>query len=397
VRINDDLKDNKVQHADYTVDDQKKINRTDKPVAQPLRVLIIDHNQENAQRIRTCCEQHNYQYDCAESVAQARQCINKSRYDLLLTNINLPDGSGLELNLNQSPQNRTSRTIMMSENACFEEALQTIRSGAADFLTIPFSTDELEQRIQHSINVIQGDQKREARVRKLKRICKRLNTTRLDVTSQIDSLCNDLVGAYQELADQISHVTTVAEFAAIIRQELDVEELLRTALEYLLRKIGPTNAAIFLPDNDDEFSLGAYVNYDCPQDTSDYLLDHLADVIAPRMADEDRVLEFTTNEQLADWIGDDAAWLTDSHVVSFSCRYDDECLAVFAFFRDINDPFEREILQLFGSLSQVFAKQIAHVIHVHHRHLPIDEDDNQDWNTGYEYDEEDEDDIDLAA
>ena len=99
-----------------------------------------------------------------------------------------------------------------------------------------------------------------------------MNTARIDVTSQVDSLCNDLVHAYQELTDQISHVTAVTEFAAVIRQELDVEELLRTTLEYLLRKLGPTNAAIFLPAAGDEFTLGAYINYDCTKEAGNFLL-----------------------------------------------------------------------------------------------------------------------------
>ena len=38
-----------------------------------------------------------------------------------------------------------------------------------------------------------------------------------------------------------------AEFGAVMNDELDLEHLLRKTLEFLLGKVGPTNAAIFLP------------------------------------------------------------------------------------------------------------------------------------------------------
>ena len=39
----------------------------------------------------------------------------------------------------------------------------------------------------------------------------------------------------------------VTEFGGLIRQELDIESLLRTTLEFVLGRCGPTNAAVFLP------------------------------------------------------------------------------------------------------------------------------------------------------
>lgn len=113
-------------------------------------------------------------------------------------------------------------------------------------------------------------------------MCRRLNTAREQVSQQVDTLCSDLVNAYQELADHMNQVTTATEFKGLIRNELDIESLLRTTLEFVLSRSGPTNAAIFLPTTSGDYSLGAYVNYDCPKETVDVLLDHLANVVAPR-------------------------------------------------------------------------------------------------------------------
>ena len=83
--------------------------------------------------------------------------------------------------------------------------------------------------------------------------------------------------------DQMKNIALASELNTIFRQELDLESLLRTVLEYTLRKVGSTNAAIFLPSSTGDFTLGAYVNYDCPRDTAETLLDHLADILESRV------------------------------------------------------------------------------------------------------------------
>src|SRR6185436_11876429 len=110
---------------------------------------------------------------------------------------------------------------------------------------------------------------------------------------------------------QVLELSIASEFNGLIRQELDVESLLRTALEFILAKTGPTNAAVFLPATSGDFSLGAYVNYDCPKDTADVLLDHLAVVIAPRMEHQAELKSLATPEELAAFLGDDAHWLAE--------------------------------------------------------------------------------------
>ena len=61
--------------------------------------------------------------------------------------------------------------------------------------------------------------------------------------------------AYRDLNDRMNDVALATEFGSLIRRELDIESLLRTVLEFVLTKSGPTNAAIFLPASSGDFSL----------------------------------------------------------------------------------------------------------------------------------------------
>lgn len=388
-----------MHNTDYKLAGREEKVIVNKPDYHSYRVLVVDSDNEANAAIRRCLEKLDIPGDFANSGTDAIILLDNIKYDLLITNAKLLNCNGFELKSLMNKHNENAKTIVISPNASFDEVIEAMRIGAVDFITKPVNPADTEARIQHAMELVLADKQRGAREGKLKRICKHLNTTRLEVTNQVDSLCNDLVGAYQELADQIANVTTVAEFSAIVRQELDIEELLRTALEYLLKKIGPTNAAIFLPDSQDDFSLGAYVNYDCPKDTADFLLDHLADVITPKMVDEERLLEFKSYDDLYSWMSDDAAWLADSHVLVFSCHSEGECLAVFTLFRDITTPFNKDTIQLLDLLRKVFTRQLAHVINVHHRFLPDNDKDDlfgfNDYNNkgcdDYKKDEDDDD------
>lgn len=323
--------------------------------------------------------------DFVPSLTAAISAVVATDYDAALVDLCLPDGAGLDVVRRAALEKRHTRFVMLAPTPSVDDAVEAMRTGAVDLLASPPREAELAAAVVAAAQLARADRERTRRVDRLKRICRRLNTARQQVTSHVDVLCNDLVGAYRELADQVSQVSLASEFASIVQQELDVESLLRTALEYMLTKTGPTNAAVFLPSNHSDFNLGAYVNYDCPRDTADVLLDHLADVIAPRFQDEPEIIRFDDEAELAEWIGDDAHWLAESRVIVFSCRHEGECLAVMTLFRDQNAPFADELVPQLKVMSDLFARQLARIIRIHHRHTP-----GKEW-SGFDAWEDDED------
>lgn len=170
----------------------------------------------------------------------------------------------------------------------------------------------------------------------------------------------------------MKHVSTATEFNGLIRAELDIEQLLRTTLEFVLSRSGPTNAAVFLPTTSGDYSLGAYVNFDCPKDTCDVLLDHLANSVAPRFENIEGVVHMTDNASFDKYIGDEASWLAGSHVMAMPCVSRGETLAIFMLFRDKKTPFTQTMIDQVQTVGDLFAAQLAKVIHIHHRHLPKD-------------------------
>lgn len=187
----------------------------------------------------------------------------------------------------------------------------------------------------------------------------------------------------------MNQITISEEFQGLIRHELDVESLLRVTLEFVLSRCGPTNAAVFLPTSCGDYSLGAYVNYDCAKETVDVLLDHLANVAAPKFEEADGAVHLTDPRGLDTFLGTDARWLETNHVVGMSSRHDGECLAVLMFFRDPSLPFSRSMIEDLRTISDLFAGQLSRVVRIHNRHLPPEQwravgdgDDERDENGG---------------
>ncbi|MGP1273065.1 MAG: GAF domain-containing protein [Phycisphaerales bacterium] len=260
--------------------------------------------------------------------------------------------------------------VLVTDEPTLDLAVDAMRCGAADLLEVPGDEHTIRTSLSLAIDRARTTHHRELRVERLRSVCRQLNTARQQITSQVSGMCNDLVEAYQELSGQIDTLALCGEFNGVVRQELDIESLLRVVLEFLLAKVGPTNAAIFLPSSGEEFSLGAYVNCDLNPETIDSLLDHLAESLAPRFEHRPGVHVFETRRDTTRVLGGDAHWLADRAMVVFPCHQDDECLAVVALFRDDRQPFDAGATDMLRTLASLFAAQLSRIIHVHHRHLP---------------------------
>ena len=348
----------------------KSASATPARPADPFRILVVDEEPTVLNVLREAASGPHMTLLHARTIAQAKAQLSSDQIDLVLIEPRVADGQGLALAEDINRNRPDTRTIVISGEPNLQQAIDALRCGAADFIVKPLDLEEVNERVRRAMSIRKDNADLRQRLRRLRRICKKLNQARIQVTQQVDVLCNDLVTAYQELAGQMQQVVVASEFGASIRGELDLEELLRKTLEFVLAKTGPTNAAIFLPSQDQEYTVGAYVNYDMAPDAAEVLLQHLADVVAPRIADRDTPMHVTDNDALQHWIGDDAAYLADCHVLAFACRDDEEPLAVVVAFRDGSQPFGGEYVQAAGALGQMLGETLSRIIRIHHRHLP---------------------------
>lgn len=340
----------------------------DQATSRLARVLCVDADSDARDAASRLLSDLPVEFAAVASTHDARDLLTQRGFDVLIVDTAAATGDSFDLVREQADVEMPLQAIMVSRRPTVDLSVRAMRVGAIDILRKPFDPEEFVNRLDAAVERADLVRHSKRRVDRLKRICKRLNEAREEVTREVDILCSDLVGAYQDLADQVAGASVASEFSGLIRRELDVEALLRCSLEFILTKTGPTNAAVFLPTGIEDFSLGAYVNYDMSKDTVDVLLDHLADILAPRFEDQEQIVSMWGRDQITRWIDDSAEWLSDSALLVFPCHHDGECLAVVALFRDASKPFKDDLIQSLDVIRALFAEQLARVIRIHNRH-----------------------------
>ena len=342
----------------------------------PIRLLVVDSDSGVGQQVTLSLAKSNVKLVQVGQVSEAFEILNRQAMDLVMIDADMPDGSGLAMAKRLRRGYANTQTILMSHHPNVQDVIQAIRIGAGDLILKPLDPDEVRQRVDQAVKRLLADRYQRRRIRRLKRMCKELSQARDEIANQVDILCNDLVTAYQDLAEQVNVLGQTSEYTTLIRQELDLETLLRRTLEYMLQKVGPTNGAIFLPasTDPDEFSLGGYVNYECASESAEILLQHLADVLAPKMVEHKWSVHVTDNQVLTQWLGDTFSYLTDNHLLAFPCRHEGDTLSVVVLFRHKSQPYNGSMIRACTSIAPLLAQSLAKVVSIHHR-LLTDEDD----------------------
>lgn len=83
----------------------------------------------------------------ADSIAQAREKLEEVRFNLLILDINLPDGSGLDLLRNLRSRGDDTPVILLTANDLEMDEVNGLEAGADDYITKPFSLAVLRARV----------------------------------------------------------------------------------------------------------------------------------------------------------------------------------------------------------------------------------------------------------
>ncbi len=343
--------------------------------APRFTILIVEDDQEVGQAIAHAVQTETRRIVYADNLDAARGILNDQHVDLVLIDAMLPDGDGVSFAAEVNEIQPAAKSIVVTGHATVDRAVAAMRAGAVDFLSKPFDIEELNRRVGDALQRQRRDFQRDRRIGRLRKLCKQLNQARHDISQQVDILCNDLVTAYQELAHQVQNIELTGELRGVLADELDLEQTLRCTLEFVLQKVGPTNAVIFLPNSVGGYSVGGYVNYSNTKESSQVMLQHLADGLAPALAEEPELLHFTEDNALSHWLGESCGWLAGSHVLAGPCLDEDgQPLASMCLFRDDAEPFDDDAIALMAAVCPLLASHLVKVIRIHHRHKDLFDD-----------------------
>ena len=108
-------------------------------MATKPQILIVESEKIIRSSLRKLLEQHDYSVSDAVSVKAAREKFNISHFDLIISDLCLPESSGTDL-IGMAPD---VPVIIMTSHACLRSAVDTMRQGAADYISKPFDQEEM--------------------------------------------------------------------------------------------------------------------------------------------------------------------------------------------------------------------------------------------------------------
>ncbi len=84
---------------------------------------------------------------CRPSLAKAQETLAENRFDLLILDVNLPDGSGLDLLRQVRAEGDTTPVVLLTANDLELDEVTGLEAGADDYITKPFSLAVLRARV----------------------------------------------------------------------------------------------------------------------------------------------------------------------------------------------------------------------------------------------------------
>lgn len=110
------------------------------------KILLLEDDIALGNGIRLALQGPQVQIVLCRTLAQAQDPIAQGSFDLLILDINLPDGSGLQL-LEQVRKRSDVPVILLTANDMEMDVVTGLESGADDYITKPFSLAILRARV----------------------------------------------------------------------------------------------------------------------------------------------------------------------------------------------------------------------------------------------------------
>ena len=118
-------------------------------------ILIVDDNSNNLKVVAGVLKGEGYQFRMAKSGAQALSVLDKTKPDLILLDIQMPEMDGFEtcLKIKENKELVGIPVIFLTANTDADSISEAFKVGGVDFVTKPFNSDELLARIATHIKL----------------------------------------------------------------------------------------------------------------------------------------------------------------------------------------------------------------------------------------------------
>lgn len=351
------------------------------------QILLIGEANESTTAVRASIEVAGYNIIHAGTMKAAEIALEQAVFSLIVVDCDANESVVASISEFTSLLSPKTPTIGFTKSRSQTLVMTIMRSGAADVFCLPRDLGVVKERIQKVLSknhkdVIDAKQKEDTQ-----RLYEESQQAHGAAIEELESLNHTLANGHCDREQQMRLVAMSAEFRTLVSQELEVESMLRTSLEYLLHRLGPTNAAVYIREGEVGWGIGAYINYDRQGENYAEFLRMLGEQSCSIVSQEKSVRVFTDGTLFTDWIDTEELDFNGNEVIAIGCFDGNRCMAVVLFFRSDAKRFSDEAIKIIETLSPLFGSQLGCILKIHRRaettwpSESIDSEDD-DWSLG---------------
>lgn len=123
------------------------------PVAtdKPIRILVVDDEQAVCNLLVSFLESLSYQVETAPDGLAGLDKYARGRFDLVITDLSMPNMDGIELVKQIRELDDEAVILMITGYPTIGSVVEAVKQGATDYITKPFTLDEIKIRIDKAI------------------------------------------------------------------------------------------------------------------------------------------------------------------------------------------------------------------------------------------------------
>lgn len=114
-------------------------------------VLVVDDEKGQREILKTILQGEGYDVVIASNLREASRVLQEDPFDVVLTDLKMPNGDGIQLLTYTMKERPTTSVVMMTAHGTIPSAVEAMRLGAFDYLTKPLERDELLVVIEKAI------------------------------------------------------------------------------------------------------------------------------------------------------------------------------------------------------------------------------------------------------
>lgn len=173
---------------------------------EPLKILVVDDERMYRVLLEKTLLDEGYRVETADGGRAALKLIADNEFDVILTDLKMPDVDGIEVLKAAKTRRAATVVIIVTGYASLDTALTAIKDGVYDYITKPFQLEEIKLTLKNAGERLGLEKNRDELLQKLEKAystIEELVNNRNTYNAKVQEIDRQLASRQKELAEDM--------------------------------------------------------------------------------------------------------------------------------------------------------------------------------------------------